>query len=150
MAFFDKIGKKIGDVAGTAADKAKDLAETTKLNAAISTEEKQIHQYYLEIGKTMFELEKNNPDSPVAEFVQKILASQQTIAELKDKIIEIKEDKDSPKESEEPLQQNKQAVSTPTSGNDVGVQNICPNCQTDNPENSKFCRNCGTPLPSKE
>ena len=125
MTFINKLGKKIGNVAGNAADKAKDLAEITKLNASISSEEKQINQYYLEIGKIMFEHEKDNPNSPVAEQIGKILASQQTIAEIKAKIAEIKTD------------------------NDVSVPNTCPNCQTENSGNSKFCPNCGTPFPDQ-
>nr|WP_300094842.1 hypothetical protein [Sedimentibacter sp.] len=92
MAFLDKIGKKIGDVAGSATDMAKDFAETTKLNSEISAEEKQINQLFLEIGKFIFESEKENPDSVVAEFISKIKASQQTIEELKRKIEEIKAD----------------------------------------------------------
>ena len=35
MAFFDNLGKKISVVAGTAADKAKDLGEIAKLKAEI-------------------------------------------------------------------------------------------------------------------
>lgn len=92
MAFLDKIGKKIGDVAGSATDMAKDFAETTKLNSEVSAEEKQINQLFLEIGKFIFESEKENPDSVVAEFISKIKASQQTIEELKRKIEEIKAD----------------------------------------------------------
>lgn len=94
MAFLDKIGKKIGDVAGSATDMAKDFAETTKLNSEISAEEKQINQIFLEIGKFIFESEKENPDSVVAELISKIKASQQTIEELKRKIEEIKTDND--------------------------------------------------------
>ncbi|KAF5029755.1 hypothetical protein SDC9_78495 [bioreactor metagenome] len=90
MAFLDKIGKKIGDVAGSATDMAKDFAETTKLNSEISAEEKQINQLFMEIGKFIFESEKENPDSAVAELIGKIKLSQQTIEELKRKIEEIK------------------------------------------------------------
>ncbi len=94
MAFLDKIGKKIGDVAGSATDMAKDFAETTKLNSEISAEEKQINQWFLEIGKLIFENEKENPDSVVAELIAKIKTSQQSIEELKRKIEEIKTDND--------------------------------------------------------
>ena len=38
MAFLNKIGKAIGEAAGTASEKAKDFAETTKLKNAISAE----------------------------------------------------------------------------------------------------------------
>lgn len=93
MAFLNNIGKKIGNMAESATDKAKELAEVTKLNNNISSEEKQIKQYYLEIGQYFFERDKENPDSPVAVFCRKILDSQQTITELKEKIAEIKEKK---------------------------------------------------------
>lgn len=92
MAFLNKIGKAIGNAAGTASEKAKDFAETTKLNNAISSEEKQINQYFLEIGKYVFEQERNNPESPVAEINDKIIASLRNIEELKRKIEEVKLD----------------------------------------------------------
>ena len=92
MAFLDKIGKKIGDVAGSASEMAKDFAETTKINSEISAEEKQINQYFLELGKFVFESEKDNSESPVAETINKIMASQQAIEDLKRKIEEIKLD----------------------------------------------------------
>ncbi len=92
MAFLNKIGKAIGDAAGTASEKAKDFAETTKLNSAISTEEKQINQYFLEIGKYVFEEDRNNPESPYAEIFSKITDSLKNIEELKRKIQEIKFD----------------------------------------------------------
>jgi len=92
MAFLDKLGKKLGDAAETATEKAKDFAETTKLNQAISAEEKQITQYFLDLGKFIFESEKDNPESPVADWCSKIVSSQQTIEELKRKIVEIKTD----------------------------------------------------------
>ena len=92
MAFLNKIGKAIGDAAGTASEKAKDFAETTKLNSAISTEEKQINQYFLEIGKYVFEEDRNNPESPYAKIFSKITDSLKNIEELKRKIQEIKFD----------------------------------------------------------
>ena len=89
MAFLNKIGKALGDAAGSATEKAKDFAETTKLNNAISAEEKQINQYFLEIGKYVFEQERNNPESPLVEVFGKITQSLRSIEELKRKITEI-------------------------------------------------------------
>ena len=91
MGFLKDLGGKLQDVTETAADKAKDLAEITKLNSAISAEEKQIKEYYIEIGKLVFEEFKDKPDSPVAEYCNKILVCQQNIEELKQKIAEIKQ-----------------------------------------------------------
>ena len=92
MAFLNKIGKAIGGAAGTASEKAKDFAETTKLKNAVSAEEKQINQYFLEIGKYVFEEERNNPESHYAEIISKITDSLRKIEELKRKIAEIKFD----------------------------------------------------------
>jgi len=92
MAFFNDLGKKLSDAAGTATEKAKDFAETTKLNSAISSEEKQINQYLIEIGKIIFEQDKDNPDSPMADLISKIVTSQEAISVLKRKIEEIKLD----------------------------------------------------------
>jgi len=92
MAFLDKLSKKIGDVAESATDKAKDFAETTKLNSAISAEEKHINQYFLDIGKLIFEQEKDNPDSPAAELISKINSALHAIEDIKSKISEIKLD----------------------------------------------------------
>ncbi|MEL1136550.1 zinc-ribbon domain-containing protein [Desulfitobacterium sp. THU1] len=145
MAFFDKIGKKIGDVAGSAADKAKELAEITKLNASISAEEKKIQVYYQEIGELIFQQDKENPNSSAAELCQKILASQRIIVEFKQNILELKEDKG----VENPVPVDAMDITPeeqPQSGPQSEAQIICQNCGTVNPVTNKFCQNCGTAL----
>ena len=51
MAFFDNLGKKISVVAGTAADKAKDLGEIAKLKAEILGVQSDINAALLELGR---------------------------------------------------------------------------------------------------
>jgi len=92
MAFLDKLGKTIGNVADSASEKAKDFAETTKLNSAISSEEKSINQCYIEIGKFIYEQDKDNSDSSVSHICDKISASMKNIEDLKQRIIDIKKD----------------------------------------------------------
>ena len=145
MAFLDKIGKKIGNVAGTAADKAKDLAETTKLHANIASEEKKVLTYYQEIGEIIFQQDKDNPDSPAAESIKKVLAAQQLIVELRQKIADIKNDKDEEDSAPADTQGNA-AEEQPQ----PEAQITCPNCGASNPATNKFCLNCGTALATQE
>lgn len=90
MAFLNTLGKKIGSAAETTASKAKEVAETTKLKNRISDQEKQMEKNFLEIGKNMFILERDNPESPVAELCTNILSCQNKIEELLQEIENIK------------------------------------------------------------
>jgi uncharacterized protein YpuA (DUF1002 family) len=94
MAFLNNLGKKIGSAAEATASKAKEVAEVKKLNSKIGDEEKQIAKLYTEIGEKIFEQDKGNPQSPVAELCAMILSSQANIKELKQKIAEVKSLKD--------------------------------------------------------
>ena len=59
MAFFDNLGKKISVVAGTAADKAKDLGEIAKLKAEILGIQSDINAALLELGRKTYEQSKS-------------------------------------------------------------------------------------------
>lgn len=82
MAFFDDLGKKLSTAADLVADKAQDLAETGKLNLAISSEEKLVQNWYAEIGKSVYKKEKDNLNSEYAEQCGKITKSLSKIADL--------------------------------------------------------------------
>ncbi|MGE4283394.1 MAG: hypothetical protein AB7G87_06680 [Clostridia bacterium] len=101
MAFFNDLGKKLGTAAEATASKAKEIAEVTKLNSQISSEEKQIEKIYTEIGKLIFEQDKENEQSPAAELCAKILAAQKNIEQLKQKIEEAKGMKEAEEEPEQ-------------------------------------------------
>lgn len=129
MSFLNDLGKKIGGVAEVAADKAKDLAEITKLNYEISAAQKQIDNGYLEIGKQVFAQEKDNLESPVAELCGNIIAAQQTIAELDAKIKQIKSE----------------AQTNASTASEVSSKKFCTSCGTD-VAGGKFCPGCGAPI----
>jgi len=129
MSFLNDLGKKIGGVAEVAADKAKDLAEITKLNYEISATQKQIDNGYLEIGKQVFSQEKDNTDSPVAELCRNIIAAQQTILDLDVKIQQIKTD-----------------VQTSAAASAAPSKKFCTSCGAEVVGGSKFCPGCGAPM----
>ena len=129
MSFLNDLGKKIGGVAEVAADKAKDLAEITKLNYEISATQKQIDTEYMEIGKLIFSQEKDNPDSQVAELCRNIIAAQQTISDLDAKIQQIKTD-----------------VQTSAAPSSAPLKKFCTNCGTEVVGGSKFCPGCGATI----
>ncbi len=127
MSFLNDLGKKIGGAAEVAADKAKDLAEITKLTYDISAVQKQIEADYIEIGKQVFLLEKDDPESPVAELCQKIILAQQSVDSLNARIQQIK--------SEGP-------AAAPTASG----KKFCQSCGAEVIGEGKFCQSCGTPL----
>jgi len=90
MNFFSDIGKKIGNAAETTVSKANELVEVTKLNAQIAAEEKQINKLYAEIGKIVFDHDKEDPNEAIADQCKQIIEGQEKIELLKRKIEEVK------------------------------------------------------------
>jgi len=136
MSFLNDLGKKLGGAAEVAADKAKDLAEITKLNYDISAAQKQMEGDYAEIGRELFPLVKDDPDSPVASLCVKIINAQQTIDSLNQRITQIK--------SENPqTKAETKAAEAPTAAT---CKRYCPNCGAEAVGEGKFCQSCGTPI----
>ena len=90
MAFFNDLGKKLGEVAGETADKAKELAETTKLRTEISSLQKKLQAAYAELGQVYYAQEKDNAGSQVAGLCAKVAETEAAITDLEVKIEEIK------------------------------------------------------------
>ena len=80
---FDDIRKKLTEAADLAVDKAKDLAETGKQKMDIAAEEKELQNLYAQIGKSVYHLEKDNPESIYAAECANIKERLQRIDELK-------------------------------------------------------------------
>jgi DNA-directed RNA polymerase subunit RPC12/RpoP len=109
MSFFAKLTNAGKDVA----KKTKELADIAKLNMQISSEEDNIKNKYIEIGKLYYELFSDNPDEKFAGFFSSIAESKNKISDLKDQILEIK-----------------------------GVKK-CSNCGAEIDSAATFCSSCG-------
>ncbi|MGD9677012.1 MAG: hypothetical protein AB7V16_01445 [Vulcanibacillus sp.] len=107
MAFFKDLGKKIGSAAEATANKAKEVADVTRLNSKINDEEKLIMKLYNEIGEKTFEQEKDNDESPLADLFIKVKSSQIKIQEYKQDIEEAKNPKEEHQDEQQEEEQEK-------------------------------------------
>lgn len=117
MAFFDELGKKISQAGQTVAQKTKELADITKINSAVSDEERKIDDSYREIGKLYVSLHAENPDVDFAALIAGIHEAESKIAEYKQQIKDIK-----------------------------GVV-CCEKCGAEISNSAAFCSVCGAPMP---
>ena len=148
MAFFEEIGKKISKSGQDAAQKAKNLAETVKLNGLISDEEKRIKNSHYQLGKLYYENFAENPEPGFAGHIADINDANAKILKYTEQVKQIKG-----------------VTSCENCGGDVaytapfcsscGSQmktlppiqpniNACVNCNAPLAENQIFCTGCGT------
>lgn len=90
MAFFNDLGKKLGEVAGETADKAKELAEVAKLKTEISALQKKLQSIYAELGQIYYDQQKEDPASPVAGICARVAESEAAILEVEEKLAQVK------------------------------------------------------------
>lgn len=118
MAFFENLGKKVGEAAQAAAKKSSEIVEVTKLNISISSEEDKIQKLYAQIGKRLFEEYCSGQEVAEGYKVdcEAIKAHQDNIKGFKEKIMELK-----------------------------NIQ-PCPNCGNEVEKTAAFCARCGTKI----
>lgn len=87
---FKKIGDTLTETGKTVGEKTKQVGNTAKLNAKIISSEHSVSENYTIIGKYYYDNYKNNPDEEIAETVNAVTASLETIAQLKNEILAIK------------------------------------------------------------
>ena len=127
MAILNDLTQTAKDVAAVAVDKAKDVAELTKISLAIAGEQREIDKNYRTIGQWFVnEYEGEIPDA-VRELVEAVNASQAKIAEL-----EASKPKKDDAEGEDGAAETACAEKT------------CPICGATS--DSKFCPKCGAPM----
>ena len=90
MGLFNDVAKKVGTVAGEAGTKAKDLANITKLSASVCAKEKEIEKLYINIGKFVYENNRDVLPEELSKTVEKIDTLKEEISELNKQIEDLK------------------------------------------------------------
>ena len=128
MAFFDNFSKKVSEVAGNAADKAKDLGEIAKLKAEIMKKQNQANSELLDLGKKVYEDAKSDTASTYAEQCASISDCYAAIEDLRARIALVKADNNEATEEAAP------------------ADKFCPACGEKVAADAKFCGKCGAAL----
>lgn len=116
MAFWDHISQKASETTGKAVQKAKDLSDVARLNAAISEEENKIRELYYQIGKLYSAMHMQDAEPAFADLVAAVAEANNKIVCCKQQILDIK-----------------------------GVIS-CPRCGAEVAVGSAFCSACGSPI----
>ncbi|MBQ5318132.1 MAG: zinc ribbon domain-containing protein [Oscillospiraceae bacterium] len=85
-----KITDTITETGKNVGEKTKQVGNTAKLNAKIISSERSISENYTVIGKYYYDMYKDNPDADIAEAVNSVTASLETITEMKNQLLAIK------------------------------------------------------------
>lgn len=117
MAFFDQLGQRLTQTSQGAVKRTKDMAETVRLNNAITDEGKKIEAAYRELGRLYYERFADACDPALQAPVAEIRRAEASIREMKETVNRLK-----------------------------GVL-VCPACGNEMPAGSAFCNSCGAKLP---
>ena len=90
MAFFEDLGKKLTKVGEAAAEKTKEVAEFTKINAKILDVQNKLDKAYVEIGKKYLELHPANDDDDMKTVVDAAYALEDKLKELRKQLQDLK------------------------------------------------------------
>ncbi len=120
MAFWEKfkktageVGEKLSDSGKKAVDKTKDLAEIAKLSLKVNEEEKKISDAFEKIGCEYVKQFAEDENRILPEVIDSVFEAKKKIAELEERIREIK------------------------------GQKICTVCSAVFDDDSRFCPKCG-------
>ena len=116
MAVWEDIGKKAGETARTFSARAKEIAETTKLNGQIAIKKTETERLYGEIGKMFFAMRAGSCQD--SEELETLCAKVETL------------------ETEIAILQARIDV--------IRQVRRCKNCGEISPNSSRFCGACGT------
>ncbi|MBO4890299.1 MAG: hypothetical protein J5574_04840 [Lachnospiraceae bacterium] len=76
--------EKVSDTLNTVVDKAREYGEIARLHALIKAEEAKKQEYYYKLGKKYYELYKDAPASDLSEYMNKLIAADEKIADYRE------------------------------------------------------------------
>ncbi len=78
------VTEKVADTLNTVVDKAREYGEIARLHALIKAEEAKKQEYYYRLGKKYYELYKDAPASDMNEYMNKLIAADEKIADYRE------------------------------------------------------------------
>lgn len=120
MDFFNKVSSTISSKSKDVTKRAKEMAEIAKLTGQIAEKEEAVKGAYIELGKYVYESQKEDAPEEVAEKFAVIDAAVEEIGRLKREVRKLK-----------------------------GKQE-CPDCGKEVSYSAAFCSYCGAKLPEPE
>lgn len=123
MSYFEEMTQKARAAVSTAAEKARGVADSAKISAAIIAEKRELDKNYRAVGQ-WYACEHAEGEVPgaIADVIAAVRASQEKIAELQ--------------------ASREAAESAEAAGQETGK--VCPVCGRVG--DTKFCPNCGAPM----
>lgn len=123
MSYFEEMTQRAKAAVSTAAGKAREVADSAKISAAIIAEKRELDKSYRALGQWYAcEHQEGEVPAAVADIMAAVRASQEKIAELQ--------------------ASREAAESAESAAPEEGA--VCPVC--DKITNTKFCPHCGAPM----
>ena len=92
MAFFEDLGKKLTKVGEVTAQKTKEVAEFTKVNAKILDVQNKLDKAYIEVGKKYLSLHPENEEEDMMAVVTVVYDLEEQLKDLKLQLQDLKEE----------------------------------------------------------
>lgn len=90
MTFFEDLGKTITKVGGVAAEKTKEVAELTKVNAKILDMQNKLDKAYIEVGKKYIKHHPENEEEGMKAAVNAVYVLEKRLKKLQKQLRDLK------------------------------------------------------------
>ena len=90
MGFFDDVKATVTSAGREVGDKAKEIAESSKIKNAIAQDERSLNAAYVALSKKYMKQYGENPDAAFEEDINKIRTFEAAIAEKKEELEAVK------------------------------------------------------------